>query len=185
MTKPELTPWSNLCCWWVVTGDDMRSTLSPSYDELKVNNSEYWQAQTLGLHKLLKSGIAHNVGCSRKELLFYDPSQYQFGSDVTSASFAFNWSRGRGATLTSASRRYACCVYTEQALILSDVTTKLLMTWIIVVMIWIWSSLLPPTQMNESTVQSMTAFRYLLILNPILLHHQKKVLTLKNQIQKF
>ncbi len=27
--------------------------------------------------------------------------------------------------------RYACCVYTEQPLILSDVTTKLLVTWII------------------------------------------------------
>ncbi len=30
-----------------------------------------------------------------------------FGSDVTSASFAFNWSRGRGAMLTHAARRYA------------------------------------------------------------------------------
>ncbi len=65
-------------------------------------------------------------GCS------YDPSQYQFGSDVTSASFAFNWSRGRRATLTRAARRYASCVYTEQALILSDVTSKLLVTWIVV-----------------------------------------------------
>ncbi len=46
---------------------------------------------------------------------YYYPSQ--FGSDVTSATFAFNWSRGRGATLTRATRRYACCVYTEQALI--------------------------------------------------------------------
>ncbi len=62
----------------------------------------------------------------------YDPSQYQFGSDVSSAPFAFNWSRGRGAMLTRAARRYACCVYTEQALILSDFTTKLLVTWIIV-----------------------------------------------------
>ncbi len=32
--------------------------------------------------------------------LIYDPSQYQFGSDVTSALVAFKWSRGRGATLT-------------------------------------------------------------------------------------
>ncbi len=62
----------------------------------------------------------------------YATSQYQFGSEVTSASFAFNWSRGRGATLTCAAQRYSCCVYTEQALILSDVTTKLLVTWIIV-----------------------------------------------------
>ena len=62
---------------------------------------------------------------------YYAQSQYQFGSEVTSASFAFNWSRGRGTTLTRAARRYAFCVYTEQALILSDVTTKLLVTWIV------------------------------------------------------
>ncbi len=67
----------------------------------------------------------------------YAPNQYQFGSDVTSASFAFNWSRGREAALTRAARRYACCVYTEQALILSDVTTKLLVTWIIVLKFWV------------------------------------------------
>ena len=65
----------------------------------------------------------------------YPPSQYQFGSDVTSASFAFNWSH-RCATLTRAARRYACCVYTEQALILSDVTTKLLVTWIVITAIY-------------------------------------------------
>ncbi len=70
------------------------------------------------VHSLLKKSI--NV-----------PSQYQFCSDVTSASFAFNWSHGRGATLTRAARRYAFCVYTEQALILSDVTTKLLVTCVI------------------------------------------------------
>ncbi len=68
---------------------------------------------------------------SRLKYAFYAQSQYQFGSDVTSASFAFNCSRGRGATLTRAARRYAFCVYTEQALILSDVTTKLLVTWIV------------------------------------------------------
>ena len=65
------------------------------------------------------------------EKFYYAPSQYQFGIDVTSASFAFNWSRGREATLTRAAWRYACCVHTEQALILSDITTKLLVTWII------------------------------------------------------
>ncbi len=58
----------------------------------------------------------------------YAPSQYQFGSDVTSAS---NWSRGRGPTLTRAVRRNACCIYREQVLILFDVTTKLLVTWIV------------------------------------------------------
>ena len=53
--------------------------------------------------------------------------------DVTSASFAFNSSHGCGATLTRTAQRYACCVYREQALILSDVTTKLkrILTWII------------------------------------------------------
>ncbi len=69
---------------------------------------------------------------SLEQRFLYDPSQYQFGSDVTSASFAFNWLRGREATLIRAARSYACCVYTEQALILSDVTTKLLVTWIII-----------------------------------------------------
>ncbi len=81
--------------------------------------------------------LADNVTCNYTRQVdlvssAYDPRKYQFGSDETSASFAFNWSRGRGATLTRAARRYASCVYTEQALILSDVTTKVLVTWIIV-----------------------------------------------------
>ena len=61
----------------------------------------------------------------------YAQSQYQFGSDITSVFFAFKWSHRRGATLTRAARRYAFCIYTGQAWILSDVTTKLLVTWIV------------------------------------------------------
>ncbi len=46
-----------------------------------------------------------------RQQICYALSQYQFGSDITSASFAFNWSGRRGATLTGAARRYACCVW--------------------------------------------------------------------------
>ena len=42
------------------------------------------------------------------------------------ATFAFNWSRVRGATLLRAARRYAYDANKAQALILCDVTTKLL-----------------------------------------------------------
>ncbi len=77
-------------------------------------------------------GKVHLMPMLNLDTILYDPSQYQCGSDITSVSFAFNWLRGRGATLTRAAQRYACCVYTEQALTLSDVTTKLLVTWIIV-----------------------------------------------------
>ena len=85
-------------------------------------------------HCLIQVGLHSSCINSHISMLCtstYDPSQYQFGNDVTSASFVFNWTCGRGAMLTRAARRYACCEYTEQALILSDVTTILLVTWII------------------------------------------------------
>ncbi len=40
-------------------------------------------------------------------LLQYTALHQHFGCGVTSVSFAFNWSRGRGAKLTCAVRRYA------------------------------------------------------------------------------
>ncbi len=49
-----------------------------------------------------------------------------FGSDVTSASFELYWSRGCGAILTHAVRRYALDANMEQVLILFDISTKVL-----------------------------------------------------------
>ncbi len=49
-----------------------------------------------------------------------------FGSDVTSASFALKWSRGRGATRNTRSAQIHSGTNTEQALNLYDITTKVL-----------------------------------------------------------
>ncbi len=44
---------------------------------------------------------------AQKDQTGYTAFHQHFGSDITSASFSFNWSRGCGATQTRAARRYA------------------------------------------------------------------------------
>ncbi len=52
-----------------------------------------------------------------------------FGSDVTSESLALNWLHRHRAILTCAAQRYIAAQTRWQALILCDITTKVLVKW--------------------------------------------------------
>ncbi len=77
-------------------------------------------------------------------MLTYAAFHQHFGSDFTSASFAFDSSRGRGTTLTLAALSYAM-TQTWKNMILGDITTKVLVKCCILMLMGIYCVTLAST----------------------------------------